>query len=97
MASETRIAKLFKNGASQAVRLPLDFRFEGEDVYVTRNDVTGDVMLSKRPGTEAWSEFLALVHAIDAPDDFMAKRPLNVSAQAQGIFDGEGDSEADHA
>src|SRR5260370_1403367 len=47
--SETRIAKLFKNGSSQAVRLPAEFRFDGEEVYVTRDDVTGDVVLSNRP------------------------------------------------
>jgi antitoxin VapB len=35
--SETRVAKLFKNGASQAVRLPAEFRLEGEEVYVTRD------------------------------------------------------------
>ena len=27
-------AKLFKNGRSQAVRLPKEFRFEGDEVYV---------------------------------------------------------------
>ena len=32
---ETRPAKLFKNGASQAVRLPVEFRFDGDEVYVT--------------------------------------------------------------
>lgn len=29
-------AKLFKSGRSQAVRLPKDFRFEGDEVMVTR-------------------------------------------------------------
>ncbi len=29
-------AKLFKNGQSQAVRLPKAYRFEGEEVYVKR-------------------------------------------------------------
>lgn len=29
-------AKLFKNGRSQAVRLPLQFRFEGSEVRVYR-------------------------------------------------------------
>ena len=29
-------AKLFKNGQSQAVRLPKAYRFEGEQVYVKR-------------------------------------------------------------
>ena len=39
--SETRTAKLFKNGASQAVRLPAEFRFEGTEVYATRDEATG--------------------------------------------------------
>jgi len=30
------IAKLFKNGRSQAVRLPREFRFEGEQVRIRR-------------------------------------------------------------
>ena len=29
-------AKLFPNGQSQAVRLPKEFRFEGEQVYIRR-------------------------------------------------------------
>jgi antitoxin VapB len=34
-ATEKR-AKLFKNGASQAVRLPKEFRFEGTEVRIRR-------------------------------------------------------------
>lgn len=30
-------AKIFKNGSSQAVRLPKEFRFEGEEVYIKKN------------------------------------------------------------
>jgi len=86
---ETRIAKLFKNGASQAVRLPSDFRFEGDEVYVTRDDVTGDVVLSNRPGARTWNEFFELLHEVDVPADFMAERPLNVLPQERGIFDDE--------
>ena len=84
---ETRIAKLFKNGASQAVRLPSDFRFEGDEVYVTRDDATGDVVLSKRPGAKTWNVFFELLHEVDVPADFMAERPLNVLPQERGIFD----------
>ena len=32
----TNIAKLFRNGSSQAVRLPREFRFEGDKVRVRR-------------------------------------------------------------
>jgi len=34
--SRMQTAKLFKNGRSQAVRLPKAFRFEGDEVYVKR-------------------------------------------------------------
>lgn len=34
--SKTSIAKLFRNGRSQAVRLPREFRFEGDAVRVSR-------------------------------------------------------------
>lgn len=84
---ETRVAKLFKNGASQAVRLPSEFRFEGDEVYVTRDDATGDVVLSNRPGAKAWTEFFELLQAVEVPEDFMAERPLNVLPQEQGLFD----------
>jgi antitoxin VapB len=32
----SKLAKLFVNGRSQAVRLPQEFRFEGTEVRVTR-------------------------------------------------------------
>ena len=85
---ETRIAKLFKNGASQAVRLPIEFRFEGNEVYVTRDDMTGDVILSKRPGAKTWNDFFELLNATTVPTEFMTERPMNVLPSSdQGIFD----------
>ena len=91
--SDTRIAKLFKNGASQAVRLPSEFRFEGDEVFVTRDDATGDVVLSNRPGAKIWSEFFELVHTLDDTTDYMSDRPLNGSVQERGIFDDELDQD----
>lgn len=41
-------AKLFKNGRSQAVRLPAEFRFEGDEVIIRRDPFSGDVLLSPR-------------------------------------------------
>jgi antitoxin VapB len=86
---ETRIAKLFKNGASQAVRLPAEFRFEGDEVYVSRDDATGDVVLSNRPGAKTWSAFFELLRTMDVPADFMSERPLNQVPPERGIFDNE--------
>jgi len=53
----------------------------------TRDDTTGDAVLSQRPGAKAWSDFFALLHSIDVPADFMADRPLNVAPKARGVFD----------
>jgi antitoxin VapB len=87
--SNTRKAKLFRNGASQAVRLPADFRFEGDEVYATRDDRTGDVVLSNRPGAESWADFFDVLRSIDVPDDFMAERPMNVAPRGRAVFDDE--------
>jgi antitoxin VapB len=85
---ETRTAEPFKNGAGQAVRLPPEFRFEGTEVYATRDEQTGDALLSARPGVGAWADFFALMRSIDTPDAFMSDRPLNVPPSVGGRFDG---------
>ncbi len=86
---EARVAKLFKNGASQAVRLPADFRFDGDEVYIAKNEVTGDVVLSSRPGVMAWHDFFHLLHTINVPDDFMVDRPMNHPPQERNLFEGK--------
>lgn len=83
---EIRTARLFKNGASQAVRLPAEFRFEGEEVYLTRDDRTGDVVLSSRPGIATWAEFFDLLDGLDVPADFMADRPMNRPPANRDVF-----------
>src|SRR5438552_17366213 len=67
-----RTAKLFRNGRSQAVRLPSDYRFEGSEVFVRRDPATGDVILSRRP--ESWEDFFELMRDIDVRSDFFAGR-----------------------
>jgi len=86
---DTRVAKLFKNGASQAVRLPADFRFDGDEVYATRDEVTGDVVLSSRPGANTWAEFFELMRSIDVPSDFLADRPMNTLPVEHELFSSE--------
>lgn len=83
---QTRVAKLFRNGASQAVRLPAEFRFEGSEVYAIRDERTGDVILSKRPGAATWADFFSLMRSIDVPEDFMAERPLNTVPHERDLF-----------
>ena len=53
-----KTAKLFQNGQSQAVRLPKEFRFEGDQVYIQR--VGSAVVLL--PYAEPWD---ALFESLD--------------------------------
>lgn len=63
-----REARLFKNGQSQAVRLPKEYRMSGDSVYVRK--LGGIVMLIPKEGS--WD---SLIDACDRfSDDFMAVR-----------------------
>jgi antitoxin VapB len=75
----TRTAKIFKNGRSQAVRLPAEFRFEGDEVSIRKDPESGDVILSettKRPPPN-WDSFIKLRDearaAGELDDDFLDK------------------------
>ena len=60
-----KIAKLFMNGRSQAVRLPKDFQFSGDDVIIQKH---GDAVILL-PHNKAWETFL---HGLNSfSDDFM--------------------------
>ena len=58
-------AKVFQNGRSQAVRLPKEFRFDGEEVYVHK--VGNAVVLL--PVQRSWDSFFRVLDAFS--DDFM--------------------------
>jgi antitoxin VapB len=50
-----RRAKIFMNNRSQAVRLPKDFQFNTQEVFIRKEGI--DVVLSPRPLD--WSAYLA--------------------------------------
>lgn len=65
-------AKLFMNGRSQAVRIPSIFRFDCKEVFIRKDPVSGDLILSRKPGS--WEDFFELMETIEVPQDFMADR-----------------------
>ena len=79
-------AKLFKNGRSQAVRLPAAFRFEGEEVFIRRDDATGNVILSARPTT--WDGFFEALKGVKIPDDFLSPEERNQPPADRDPFEG---------
>ena len=56
------IAKLFWSGRSQAVRLPKDFRFEGEEVRIRRH---GDAVILE-PIAKDWAWLDQITGPVDA-------------------------------
>jgi antitoxin VapB len=46
--TKPRTAKVFETGRSQAVRLPKEFRFNVSEVFIRRDDTTGEVILSTK-------------------------------------------------
>lgn len=67
----SQTAKVFMTGRSQAVRLPIEYRFQGSEVFIRRDPITGDVVLSPKP--LSWGDFFLLADQA-VPTDFMADR-----------------------
>ncbi len=67
----TEKAKILSIGEDQAVVLPDDFRFQTEEVFIRRDEATGDVVLSTRPNS--WDGLFALYGTKAALDDFMSE------------------------
>ena len=80
-----KTAKLFRNGRSQAIRLPSEFRFEGTEVYVRRDPATGDVILSRRP--ESWKSFFELMKTVEVARRLPDRSQRHVTAKAQAVLD----------
>jgi antitoxin VapB len=70
-------AKLFMNGRSQAVRLPVRYRFDCDEVYIRKDPESGEIILSKKPGS--WDDFFSFQEKLDIPENFMADRDNEIS------------------
>lgn len=60
-----KTARIFMNNRSQAVRLPKEFQFDSDEVYIRKDGA--DVVLSARP--QNWTDYLK--NGPVASDDFM--------------------------
>ncbi|MFV1981160.1 MAG: antitoxin [Rhodothermia bacterium] len=73
-------AKLFRNGQSQAVRLPKEFRFEGEEVQITK--LGNGVLLL--PTGHSWELLFESLGKFT--DDFMEDRSQPASEDRADVF-----------
>ncbi len=74
-------ARLFQNGRSQAVRLPKEFRFEGDRVYVKR--VGNAVVLL--PYRDSWQSLLQSLEQFSG--DFMEDREQPFGQERESLFE----------
>ena len=63
-----KTAKIFMNGRSQAVRLPKEYRFDCDEVFIQKQGDTV-ILTAKKPD---WDEFFDAVSVFG--DDFMVDR-----------------------
>ena len=75
-----RVAKLFANGRSQAVRLPKEFRFAGDEVFIEKKG--NAIILTPRP--KSWSEFFTEVPL--PTEEFMDERIDPAPQQRDDLF-----------
>lgn len=80
-----KTAKLFKSGQSQAVRLPKEFRFDGDSVYIQR--MGNNVMLV--PKHDPWRSMFEATRLFT--DDFMVHRDQGTQPERES-----GSCEASH-
>lgn len=74
-------AKLFQNGQSQAVRLPKEFRFHGDRVFIKR---MGNAVVLL-PYHDSWQ---ALFDSLDQfSDDFMQQRDQPSQPPRESAFE----------
>ena len=74
-----KTAKLFKNGQSQAVRLPKEFRFKGDSVFIQH---LGNCVVLV-PRDDAWASMFAATKLFT--DDFMAGREQGTQAARESF------------
>lgn len=75
-----KTAKLFQNGQSQAVRLPKEFRFEGDEVIIKRS---GNAVVLI-PANHSWDVLANSLNKFSA--DFMDERNQPPEQTREDLF-----------
>ena len=81
--AQTNRARVFMSGRSQAVRIPAEFRFTTDEVYIRRDKQSGDLILSQSP--KSWEEIFAALDKAGFPDDFLEDRKQGVAQKREEL------------
>lgn len=83
-----KAAKIFKNGRNQAVRLPVQFEFDTDLVYIRQED-NGDLIISRHPSRQdSWEQLFNMLANTHFPGDFLDTADRNQDVSVRDPFGG---------
>jgi antitoxin VapB len=81
--AEISKAKVFMSGRSQHVRIPAQYRFTTDEVYVRRDPQSGDLILSQVETN--WAEIYAALDKAGFPEDFLVDRRQGIAEEREEL------------
>ena len=67
-------ARVFSTGNSQAVRLPKAFRVNVSEMWVAKNEITGEITLKPKLAPDALEAFIEELSRMPITDEFLQRR-----------------------
>ena len=77
----TKIAKVFQNGRSQAIRIPKEYRVNSDEVYIEK---VGDTLMIRPKYKDKWDTFFDTLEEVDTSDFLSSREQLPI--QQREIF-----------
>ena len=77
----TKIAKVFQNGRSQAIRIPKEYKVDTNEVFITK---VGDSLIIKPKYKNKWDRLFDILDT-DETKDFLTNR-VQLPLQVKEIF-----------
>jgi antitoxin VapB len=77
MLNTVNTAKVFTNGNSQAIRLPKAYRVDVSEMWISKNEVTGEIILKPKDDDERLRKLNLLFKMIEEDplnEDFLPPR-----------------------
>ena len=76
-------AKVFMTGRSQAVRIPAQYRFKSDEVYIRHDPRTGEITLSERPKQPSLTEIFRCLMTPWPPRDPLSSTVIHAPKQSE--------------
>lgn len=77
MLNTFNTAKVFTNGNSQAIRLPKAYRVDVSEMWISKNEVTGEIILKPKDDDERLrklNQLFKMIEETPITDDFLPPR-----------------------